>query len=212
MKPQYDHTIRWLQHTSNCNFAQWNLKEQRVKVFSILKETFNIMTVDVEPLRQCHLSRKWLQPRPTQEFGRFMVTPKMENSPTACCASTILRKVWTSRSRWIFFVFSVDILQMQFIWLFNNRWFLGRSFWRIHARAEEPPEELPQEEVLGHAAWEGEGGEDEEETLPKAQRTRGLSSSCQSHIASSNTNLDQISSSESPLSLKLRRGACKFQK
>ena len=42
MKPQYDHTIRWLQHTSNCNFAQWKLKEQRVKVFSILKETFNI--------------------------------------------------------------------------------------------------------------------------------------------------------------------------
>ena len=35
------------------------------------------------------------------------------------------------------------------------------------------------------------------ETLPKAQRTRGLSSSCQSHIASSNTNLDRISSSES---------------
>ena len=34
-------------------------------------------------------------------------------------------------------------------------------------------------------------------TLPKAQRTRGLSSSCQSHIASSNTNLDRISSSES---------------
>ena len=33
--------------------------------------------------------------------------------------------------------------------------------------------------------------------LPKAQRARGLSSSCQSHIASSNTNLDQISSSES---------------
>ena len=127
----------------------------KTKVFSILKETFNIMTVDVEPLRQCHLSRKWLQPRPTQEFGRFMVTPKMENSPTACCASTILRKLWTSRSRWIFFVFSVDILQMQFIWLFNNRWFLGRSFWRIHARAEEPPEELPPEGVLGHAAWGG---------------------------------------------------------
>jgi len=38
-------------------------------------------------------------------------------------------------------------------------------------------------------------------TLPKAQRTRGLSSSCQSHIASSNTNLDRISSSESWLSI-----------
>jgi len=36
-----------------------------------------------------------------------------------------------------------------------------------------------------------------QQTLPKAQRTRGLSSSCQSHIASSNTNLDRISSSES---------------
>ena len=35
------------------------------------------------------------------------------------------------------------------------------------------------------------------QTLPKAQRTRGLSSSCQSHIASSNTNLDRILSSES---------------
>ena len=35
------------------------------------------------------------------------------------------------------------------------------------------------------------------ETLPKAQRTRGLSSSCQSHITSSNANLDRISSSES---------------
>merc|ERR1712240_644806 len=34
-----------------------------------------------------------------------------------------------------------------------------------------------------------------EEALPKAQRTRGLSSSCQSHIASSNANLDRISSS-----------------
>ena len=34
-------------------------------------------------------------------------------------------------------------------------------------------------------------------TLPKAQRTRGLSSSCQSHIASSNANLNRISSSES---------------
>ena len=34
-------------------------------------------------------------------------------------------------------------------------------------------------------------------TLPKAQRTRGLSSSCESHIASSNANLDRISSSES---------------
>ena len=31
MKPRYDHTIRWLQYTSNCNFAQWKL---RVKVFS----------------------------------------------------------------------------------------------------------------------------------------------------------------------------------
>ena len=29
-----------------------------------------------------------------------------------------------------------------------------------------------------------------EETLPKAQRIRGLSSSCRSHIGSSNTNLD----------------------
>ena len=38
-------------------------------------------------------------------------------------------------------------------------------------------------------------------TLPKAQRTRGLSSSCQSHIASSSTNLDRISSSESWLSI-----------
>ena len=38
-------------------------------------------------------------------------------------------------------------------------------------------------------------------TLPKAQRTRGLSSSCQSHIASSNANLDRISSSESWLSI-----------
>ena len=38
---------------------------------------------------------------------------------------------------------------------------------------------------------------EQEETLPKAQRTRGLSSSCQSHIASSNANLDRISSSES---------------
>ena len=40
------------------------------------------------------------------------------------------------------------------------------------------------------------------ETLPKAQRTRGLSSSFQSnllgHITSSNTNLDQISSSDRP--------------
>ena len=35
-----------------------------------------------------------------------------------------------------------------------------------------------------------------EKTLPKAQRTLGLSSSCQSHIASSSTNLDRISSSE----------------
>ena len=34
-------------------------------------------------------------------------------------------------------------------------------------------------------------------TLPKAQRARGLSSSCQSHIASSNANLDRISSSVS---------------
>ena len=34
-------------------------------------------------------------------------------------------------------------------------------------------------------------------TLPKAQRTQGLSSSCQSHIASSDPNLDRISSSES---------------
>ena len=39
------------------------------------------------------------------------------------------------------------------------------------------------------------------QTLPKAQRTRGLSSSCQSQIASSNTNLDRISSSESWLSI-----------
>ena len=39
------------------------------------------------------------------------------------------------------------------------------------------------------------------ETLPKAQRTLGLSSSCQSHIASSNTDLDRISSSESWLSI-----------
>ena len=43
-------------------------------------------------------------------------------------------------------------------------------------------------------------------TLPKAQRTRGLSSSCQInswvHITSSNTNLDHISSSESRLSIK----------
>ena len=30
-----------------------------MKEFSILKETFNIMTVVVEPLRQCHLSRVW---------------------------------------------------------------------------------------------------------------------------------------------------------
>ena len=40
-------------------------------------------------------------------------------------------------------------------------------------------------------------------TLPKAQRTRGLSSSwsCQSHIASSITILERISSSESLLSI-----------
>jgi len=40
-----------------------------------------------------------------------------------------------------------------------------------------------------------------QDSLPKAQRTWGLSSSCQSHIASSNANLDQISSSESWLSI-----------
>ena len=43
------------------------------------------------------------------------------------------------------------------------------------------------------------------ETLPKAQRTRGLSSSFQSnllgHITSSNTNVDHTSSSESQLSI-----------
>ena len=43
------------------------------------------------------------------------------------------------------------------------------------------------------------------ETLPKAQRTRGLSSSFQSnllgHITSSNTNLDQTSSSKSGQSI-----------
>ena len=51
------------------------------------------------------------------------------------------------------------------------------------------------------------------ETLPKAQRTRGLSSSCQSHIASSNTNLQNLDSastrnlnqtSASPLNLKFK--------
>ena len=50
-------------------------------------------------------TRKWCQPRPSQKFGSFMATPKMESLPTACCVSTILTKVWTSRSRWIFFVF-----------------------------------------------------------------------------------------------------------
>ena len=38
MKPRYDHTIRWLQYTSNCNFPLWKLKELRVKVVSILGE------------------------------------------------------------------------------------------------------------------------------------------------------------------------------
>ena len=47
---------------------------------------------------------------------------------------------------------------------------------------------------IGHSAPQGPAPK---KTLPKAQRTRGLSSSCQSHIASSNTNLDRISSSES---------------
>ena len=45
-------------------------------------------------------------------------------------------------------------------------------------------------------------------TLPKAQRTRGLSSSHQSnlmgHITSSNTNLDQISSSKSRPSINFK--------
>ena len=50
-------------------------------------------------------SRKWCQPRPSQKFGSFMATPKIKSLPTACCASTILTKVWTSQSRWIFFVF-----------------------------------------------------------------------------------------------------------
>ena len=35
MKPRYDHTIRWLHYTSNCNFPLWKLKELRVKVVSI---------------------------------------------------------------------------------------------------------------------------------------------------------------------------------
>ena len=48
---------------------------------------------------------------------------------------------------------------------------------------------------LGNETYGQPGAE--YETLPKAQRTRGLSSSCQSHIASSNANLDRISSSES---------------
>ena len=38
MKPRYDHTIKWLQYTSNCNFPLWKLKELRVKVVSILGE------------------------------------------------------------------------------------------------------------------------------------------------------------------------------
>ena len=38
MKPRYDHTIRWLQYTSNCNFPLWKLKEEKVNVVSILGE------------------------------------------------------------------------------------------------------------------------------------------------------------------------------
>ena len=34
----YDHTIRWLHYTLNCNFPLWKLKELRVKAFSILQE------------------------------------------------------------------------------------------------------------------------------------------------------------------------------
>ena len=58
---------------------------------------------------------------PTMAVSRvwkFYGTPKMENSPAACCASSILS---TSRSRWIFFVLSVDKLKMQFILLVNDQ-------------------------------------------------------------------------------------------
>ena len=34
----YDHTIRWLHYTLNCNFPLWKLKELRVKAVSILGE------------------------------------------------------------------------------------------------------------------------------------------------------------------------------
>ena len=43
--------------------------------------------------------------------------------------------------------------------------------------------------------------QDKDKTLPKAQRTRGLSSSCQSNFLRSNTNPDHISSSESQQSI-----------
>ena len=34
----YDHTIRWLHYTLNCNFPLWKLKELRVEAVSILGE------------------------------------------------------------------------------------------------------------------------------------------------------------------------------
>ena len=63
MKPRYDHTIKWLQYTSNCNFPLWKLRELRVKVVLILKETFDIMSA---------VDNATNQPRPSQELAYWL--------------------------------------------------------------------------------------------------------------------------------------------
>ena len=66
-----------------------------------------------------------------------------------------------------------------------------------------PPQMYPNPTIQSRSAARRAAQDLVFKTLPKAQRTRGLSSvTSWSHITNSNTNLDHISSSESQLSIK----------
>ena len=83
------------------------------------------------------------------------------------------------------------------LWItFKQLWGLRQRWWKW------PVLTLPQSVSFWKLRQIRGNKESIPKTLPKAQRTRGLSSSCQSHFASSTRNLNQTSAS--PLHFKFK--------
>ena len=90
----YDHTIRWLHYTLNCNFPLWKLKELRVEAVSILGEG---------GVELCLRGDEESQPCQRECASHELL-------PDASPSSVDQLAYWPAHKEWSIFLFSLTLL------------------------------------------------------------------------------------------------------